>query len=178
MLVGADDDVGLALGLGQRDRADLALEEAVLVGLGVFLLRAEREDIALLAAELIVAGQVVGGLRHGVGAEQALDLGVGEARAERGIEHLEVLAEGLLGLADHERRPRHALDAAGDAHVGLAAGDGMRRADQRVEARAAQPVVHGAGRLDRQTRQQQRVAGDVAAVLAGLARRSRPTRRR
>ena len=45
----------------------------------------------------------------------------------------------------------------------------MRRADQRIEARAAQPVVHGARRLDRQARQQQRVAGDVAAVLAGLA---------
>ena len=95
--------------------------------------------------------------------------GIGEARAEGGVEHLEVLGEGLLGLADHERRARHALDAAGDAHVGLAAGDGVRRADQRVEARAAQPVVHGAGRLDRQARQQQRVAGDVAAVLAGLA---------
>ncbi len=39
---------------------------------------------------------------------------------------------------------------------------------QRVEARAAQPVVHGAWGLDRQPRQQQRVARHVAAVLAGL----------
>ena len=98
----------------------------------------------------------------------ALDLRIGEAGAERGIEHLEVLAEGLLGLADDERRARHALDAAGDAHVGLAAGDGVRSADERIEARAAQPVVHGAWRLDRQAGQQQRVTGDVAAVLAGL----------
>ena len=135
---------------------------------GIFRLGAERELVAVLARELIVARQVVGRLRHGVGAEQALDLGVGKARAEGRIEHLEVLAEGLLGLADHERRPRHALDAAGDADVGLAAGDGVRGRGERVEPRSAQTIVHRAGSLDRQARQQQRVAGDIAAVLAGL----------
>ena len=61
-------------------------KNAVRLGGGVFALRGRGEGIGLLAGDLVVARQIVGGLRHRVGAEPALDLGVREARADRRIE--------------------------------------------------------------------------------------------
>src|SRR5690606_6639586 len=137
MLVDGNDDVGLAAAALDRDGMELAGEEAVLVAGSVLLLRGEGEGVAVVTRKLIVASQIVGRLRHGFATELLLDRRVREARAEGRIEHLEILAKGVLGLADDKRRARHALDAARDDDIGLAAGDRMGRADDGVQARAA-----------------------------------------
>src|SRR4029077_4433934 len=105
------------------DRDNLVGIEAVGLGGGVFALRARGEDIGLLAGDLVVAREVVGGLRHRVGAVAALDLRVRGARPDRRVDPPRVAAERGLALAHYKRRAAHALDPAGDEHIALAAGD-------------------------------------------------------
>ncbi len=93
---------------------------------------------------------------------------VHEAPADRRVVDLGLAREGALGLAHHERRARHQLDAAGDHHLGLAGLDGAGRLADRVEPRAAQAVDRRAGDVVRQPREQGGHARDVAVVLAGL----------
>src|SRR6516162_182707 len=150
------------------DRKDLALEEAVGLGRSIFALRGFGENIAGLARDLVVARQVVGGLRHRVGAELALDLRVREARADRRIIDAAVAAERGLGLVHDKRRAAHAFDTARDHDLALAAGDRLRCHDDRIEAAAAVALQNRAGDLDRQARQQPGVPPDAAAVFARL----------
>jgi hypothetical protein len=94
---------------------------------------------------------------------------VREAPAQGAVGHGRHAArEGALGLEHHQRRTRHALDAAGDEQLALAAPDGLGGRVDGLESRAAQPVDGLAGHADGQAGQQQRHAGDVAIVLAGL----------
>ena len=61
---------------------DLTFEKAVGLRLGVFLLRGVRKGIAIVAVQLMVAGEIVGGGRHGVIAKGFFDLRIGEAGAD------------------------------------------------------------------------------------------------
>ena len=150
------------------DRDDLVGVEAIGLGGGVYALRSGGEDIGRFAGDLVIARQVVGGFRHRVGAVAGLDLRVREARADRRVEDTRVAAERGLGLAHDKRRAAHALDAAGDEHIALAAGDRLRRHRDRVQAGAAIALQHRARDLDRQSGDQRSVARHAAAVLAGL----------
>ena len=76
--------------------------------------------------------------------------------------------ESLRRLQRHERRARHALDAAGDDEVGLAGADASGRVVHRFEATSAE-AVHGDARYGfGESREERRHATDVAVVLAGL----------
>ena len=153
---------------GSVDGMNLALVEALGLGLGVFLLRGERELVGLLARDAEVLRHVVAGLGHRVVAELLHHFRVGEARADGGVEHLHFAAERRVGLAHDVRRAAHALDAAGDVEVAFAAGDGARRVDHRLQAARAQAVDGDARRGRRQAGEQRGEARDVAAVLARL----------
>src|SRR5262249_30546142 len=158
--------------LGDRDRAgaaardldgqDLAGEEPGRLAGRVFLLRSRGKYVAGFARDLIVPRQIVGRLRHRIGAELALDLRVREACADRRIEDPAVAAERGLGLVDDEGGAAHALDAAGDKDLALAAGDGLRRDHDRIEPAAAIALQYGAGDPDRQTGEQSGMATDAA----------------
>ena len=150
------------------DRDDLAGEEPISFPGGVFRLRTGSERICLLAGDLVVTGEVVGGFRHRVGAVAAFDLGVREARADRRIENPHVAAVGAFRLRHDKGRPAHALDTAGDEHVALAAGDLLGGDRDRIEAAAAIALQHRAWHLDRQPGDQRGMARDAAAVLAAL----------
>jgi hypothetical protein len=76
--------------------------------------------------------------------------------------------EGAIGLGHDERRAAHALDAAGDDQIVVAAQDGAGGVADGFQARGAEPVDRHARHLDRIAGQQQGHAGDVAVVLAGL----------
>jgi len=67
------------------DRENLASKEAIGLGRGVIPLRGLGECVAGLARDLIIAGQVVGSLRHRIGTKLTLDLRVREAGADRRI---------------------------------------------------------------------------------------------
>src|ERR1051326_2379945 len=86
------------------NRDDLLGIEAVGLGGGVFALRRRGKDIGLLARDLVVAGEIVGGLRHRVGTVAGFDLRVREARADRRVENPGITAERRLGLAHDKRR--------------------------------------------------------------------------
>jgi hypothetical protein len=116
----------------------------------------------------VLGGDVLGGLGHRLDPVLLLDQRVHETPAERRVVQLGRPGKRALGLAEHERRPAHALDPAGDHQLRLARADRARSNPHRLHARAAQPVDRGARHARREPRQQRRHAGDVAVVLARL----------
>ena len=110
----------------------------------------------------MLGGDVLGGLGHRVHAEPRLDLRVDEPPAERRVRPRQIPREGRGRLAHHERRPRHALDAAGNDERGFAKRDGARARCDRFEARPAQ-TVHRRAR-----RRRSAVPPGASAILATL----------
>ena len=92
VLVGVEQPRLAAL-LRHLDRHDLGREEAGRVGGGPALLRAQREAVLVLAADPEVGGDVVGGLRHRIGAELRLQRRVDEPPADRGVVEPRVAGE-------------------------------------------------------------------------------------
>jgi hypothetical protein len=97
-----------------------------------------------LALDLVVGGDVLRRLRHGVDAVLFLHQLVDEAPADGGVVHGVVAAEGALGLGHDEGRAAHAFHAAGDHEAGFAGRDGACRGAHGVQAGAAQAVDGGA----------------------------------
>ena len=149
-------------------RLDLLGEEARGLRLRGALLRAERKRVLVLARDLVILGDVLGRLRHGVDAVLLLHQRIDEAPADGGVLDRGAPLERLLRLAHHERRARHRLDAAGDGEVDLARADALRGEAHRVQSRRAEPIDGDARHRVRQAREQQRHPRDVAVVLAGL----------
>ena len=166
MLVLLDDHLGLAL--LHADLDDLTLEEAAVLGSLAAALAAIGEGVLVGAADLVLGGDVLGGLAHRVDAVGGLHARIDEAPAQHRVLELHRAVEGALGLAHHVGRAGHALDTAGDHQIGLAQLHGASGVAGRFEARAAQAVHGSAGHLDRQAGQQARHARDVAIVLTGL----------
>ena len=121
-----------------------------------------------LRRDLVVLGDVLGRLRHRVDAVLLLHQRIDEAPADGGVLDLGAALERLLRLAHDERRARHPLDAAGDHEVGLAGADRPRRRPTASSPDAHSRLTVMPGIDVRQAGQQQRHAGDVAVVLAGL----------
>lgn len=167
VLVPLDRDADAALAR-HCDRRDLAREEAGVLGRLGPQLRPQRESVLVGPGDAELRGNVLGRLGHGIRAVGGLHGTVDEAPADGGVEQLGPTGKSLGGLALHERRAAHALDAAGDHEVGVAAGDRPGRRGDGVEAGSAEPVHRAARHRDRQPRQQSRHAGDIAVVLAGL----------
>ena len=152
----------------RRDRHDLFGEIAGGDSLAGALLRAQREGVLIGARDLEFLGDVLAGLGHRVDAVLRFEHRIDEAPAERGVVDFRRAGECLAGLAHDEGRARHRFDAARDGEVHFAAADGARGVADRIEPGGAQPVDSDAGDFVGQAGQQQRHAGDIAVVLAGL----------
>ena len=167
MLVLLDDD-RLALSPRDRHRRYLLRQPSVRLRLRRLLLRAEREGILVLAADVVVLGDVLAGLRHGIDAVELAHERIDEPPADGRVVDFRLAGKGGLRLRHHEGRPRHAFRTAGDRQLGLPRADRARRLQDRVHAGTAQAVDRVAGDARRQAREQQRHAADIAVVLAGL----------
>ena len=109
------------------------LERTGVGGLRRFLMAAQGELVLLTPADLVFAGQVLGGQAHLLG---------GDAVAE-----LETRAEVKAGL---HRDVLHVLDAARDLHIVHAGHDALGRLVDRLEAGAAQAIDGGRRHFDRE----------------------------
>ena len=150
---------GSPLRCGMLDRDDLGGEPAIVLRRGRLVLAAHGESVLILAAYLPFLRDVLGRGRHRVVAISVLHLRVDEAPADRRVVHLGVAVEGARRLGHDEGRAAHALRAAGDHHVGLAAADDPRRHRHRVHARAAQAVEGHPARSVGQAGEQRRPFG-------------------
>ncbi len=169
MLV-ARDDQRIAFLLRNRDRDDFLGERAVLLRTRSLLLAAQREQILIGAADVVVDRDVLGRLRHRIDAIQLFHQRIDEAPADRRIVDVGLARECARGLAHHERRACHALDAARDHQARLPGLDRARSSADRIHPGAAQAVQRRAGHVGRQPREQRGHARDVAVVLTGLVR--------
>ena len=181
-VVGADDGA-----VGQRDRDDLALEEAALDGLLGAVLAAHAPVVLVLAAD---AGEAARRSRRS-GPSRCRRRGCCRRRAGRATRRRPRTAatvrscassnSGVLavrravGSADAE--PRHRLHARGDEHVALAGLDRVERHPGGLQRRRAVPVDGGAGQEVVAEFDGHR-AGDVVAGLAGGLARSPSSGRR
>ena len=163
----------VVLELGHRH--ELVGEAARLVRLGPAPLRAQRERVLVLARDAPPLGHVLARLPHRLARVALLVARVDEAPAERRVVERAVAA-GVrrVGLRGHERRPRHRLDAARDEEVAVAGDHGVAGADDRRQARRAEPVDGDAADRLGQAGEQRGKAGHVAVVLAGLVRAAEP----
>ena len=167
MFVFIDDD-RIALLLRNGDRGDFGIEVAGLLRRDSLVLARHGHLVLVFAADLVVGGNVLGGLGHRVDAVLGLHPGVDEAPADGGVLDGVDPAEGAVGLGDDERGAAHGLDSAGDHQTGFTGLDGARRGAERVEPGAAQAVDGRSGNVERQAGEQQGHARDVAVVFAGL----------
>jgi hypothetical protein len=167
-LVGGEAQRVLTFGLGDVDRDDLVVEPAIVLGGGGLLVAGEGPGVLIGAADVVAAGDVLGGDAERVDAVQALHRGVDHAPAEGGVEELGVAGEGLAGLGHDEGGAGHALDAASDVDLALADHDRLGGLEDGLHARAAQAVDGDAGDLNGDAGEEEGHAGDVAVVLAGL----------
>ncbi len=153
------------------DRHDFITEAPRVDGGDGAAMAFRREGVLVGPRDVIFLGDVFGGLAHAIGVIHLGQLRIDEAPAQRRILQLHLATrERRLRLAQHERRPRHAFDAASQPYLALACLDGMRSGVDRLQARAAEPVHRLPGDRRWQPGQQQRHAGDVAIILARLVR--------
>src|SRR5690606_32743208 len=118
---------------GHGDRDDLAGEEARGLRRRGALVAARGTGALVGARTAMFAGDVLAGLRHGLGAVQRLQARIDEAPAHGGVFHLLAAVECGLGLADHERRSGQRLDPAGDREREVAAADATRSLAHRLQ---------------------------------------------
>ena len=180
---GAEGGLQLGQALGRRvgprmlvdrhlaDGDQLVCEAAGCLRLGPALLRAQRERVLVLAADVVALGHVLARLAHALEREHRLHRRIGEAPAERGVVERAVAArECALGLGGHERRAAHRLDSTGHEEVAVAREHGVAGGRDGREPRRAEAVQRHARDGLRQAGQQRAHARDVAVVLAGLVR--------
>ncbi|EDT37272.1 hypothetical protein BamMEX5DRAFT_6952 [Burkholderia ambifaria MEX-5] len=160
----------IAFLLRNRDRHDFLGERAVLLRTCSLLLAAQREQILVGAADVVVDRDVLGRLGHRVHAMQLFHQRIDETPADRRIVDVGLARERAGGLAHHERRARHAFDATGHHQRGLARLDRARGHAHRIHPGTAQAVDRRTRHALRQAREQRGHARDVAVVLAGLVR--------
>ncbi len=157
ILVGIDDDVAL---LGRNlHRHDLVLEAAALLRRLGLLLRADRELVLLLAGDLPLLGDVLGGVAHVVAVE-----GVPQAVLDHGIDEFE--RAHLLAVAQMRgvRRHAHGFLTAGDDDVGISVQDRLIAERDRAQTGAAE-LVHAPRRdLDRNARRDRSLSRGILSL--------------
>jgi hypothetical protein len=160
VLVGIDHHVALA---GRdRDRHDLVLEAAGLLGRLGLVLGGHREAVLLLPGDLPFLGDVLGGRAHVVAVE-----GVPQAVLDHRVDELHVAH---LGAAAHMGRvggERHRFLAARHDDAGIAVGDLLHRDRDGAQPRAADLVEAPGGLVVRDPRVDRRLPGRVLPLRGG-----------
>ena len=167
MFVAVDDHV-IAFPLRDGDGGDFLGKEALFIRLGPALLATRGESVLVFARHVMVGGDVVGCLGHGIHAELRLHFGIHKAPADGGVIDGVVAGKGGFGLGHDERCTRHALDATGDGQIHVAGADRPGGGTDGIHAAGAEPVDRGPRDIDRQACQQSGHARDVAVVFARL----------
>ncbi len=122
-----------------------------------------RELIGGLPADAVLAAEVL----RGVGHAQAV-VRIDERDPEVVLELLLAEREAPARAADHVRGHRHVLGAAGEDEVRLAELDLLRAKQDRLQARAAEPVDREGGGLLRHAGREADVPREVHGVAARL----------
>src|ERR1700761_1779687 len=133
IFVVADDNVALA-GL-DGDRDDLVLEPAGLLRRLGLVLRVDGEFVLLRAGDLVLPGDVLGGVAHVVAVE-----GIPQAVLDHGVDELEVAHLDAATQILRVRRHAHGFLPAGDDDVGIAVEQRLIAQRDRAQARAAELV--------------------------------------
>ena len=150
LVPGADAAVALHRAVAGRDRNHLAGVLAVVPGGGGAGVARDRQRLLLLARDLVLAGEVLGGLAHGHVGALALLVEVGVGRRVK---------------AAHGHAA-HGFDAGADERLAGIHADRTGSDVDRLHRRAAEAVDGGAGDRDRQVRDERHDAAQVEALLA------------
>ena len=155
-----DDDVALA----GRDREgdDLVLELAGLLAASALFCEATRERVLLVAGDLPLGGDVLGGRAHVVAVE-----GVEQAVLQHGVDELHVAHLGAAAQVRGVLRHRHRFLAARDDDRGVAIGDLLHAERDGAQARAAELVEAPGGGFLRDAGLHGGLAGRVLALAGG-----------
>ncbi len=145
------------------DGGDLAVETPLAARRLATVLRFEGVGVLLLAGDVVLAGQGLGGAPHQLVAHR-IEVTVDDVRVVQGsVAHTQAPAG-----VQQERHAAHRLHPAGQHDAGLAAGDGAGGVEHGLHPRQA-GLVDGEGRaLDREPRGDGHLARRIRAV-AGLA---------
>jgi hypothetical protein len=158
------DGRGRAFGAGNLDRNDLFGEVAVGLRCQRALLTCQRELVAGFARDRILLGKILGGDRH-----RRIAVRVGQCRPERIFELSALPERKALARAAHDvRRLAHILAAAGQRVGSGPQRERLRGRENRLQARAAEPVEGEGRNVDRQSSAQAHVTGKIDRVGAGL----------
>ena len=142
---------------------DLFAEPAGLLRGGGALLALESKRVLLLARDVVLARQVVRGLRHVQAAVRV------EQRDHERVFHRRLAeAEALARAADDVRRLRHVLHAAGEHRLRFAQLDLLGGADDRLDAGAAEAVQREGRNLFGHAGLESDVTRSVDGVARGL----------
>jgi hypothetical protein len=152
-----------ALARLQFDRQDLLLEVAFLDGIDGAAVALHRKFVLLRARNIPFRGDVLGGDAHVHRIER-----VGE-RAHHHVDRAAVPHALAPAQGRHQvAAAAHRFRAAGKRDVGVAEQDGLRRADDRLHAAAAQAVQGHRRRAVRQARVDHRHARQVHVLGLGM----------
>ena len=139
-----------------------SLKRPALIAASALFCERDRERVLLLARDLILLGDVLGGVAHVVAVER-----VPQAVLDHGVDELEIahlLAGAQVGGV---RRLAHALLAAGDHDPAVALPDRLKAERHRAQARAAQLVDAPGRHLDRDAGVDRGLARRVLALAGG-----------
>ncbi len=156
----ADDDVALA-GL-DGDRDDLVLEPAGLLrGLGL-VLRCDSELVLLGTGDLILPGDVLGGVTHVIAVE-----GVPQAVLDHGVDELDRAHFGAAAQILRMRGHAHGFLAAGDDDFGIAVEQRLIAERDRAQAGTAKLVDAPGRAFNRNAGGDRGLAGRVLTLRCG-----------
>ncbi|GIX21159.1 MAG: hypothetical protein KatS3mg120_2835 [Erythrobacter sp.] len=164
------EDHRLALAARDRHRHELFGKAAFGPGARGVLVAAHGIGIGRLAGDAVILGEVLGGLDHPGDDAEACDRlahqpPAGEPVVQRHLAHPHPAAQIGGVVLDI----RHALDPAGDHHVGGAGGHHHRRGGDRLHARAAAPIELEARHLERQAGRQPAPVPDRGGLAIAIA---------
>ena len=159
---------GVAFLLRNFNADDFLSQRAVALRASRFLLARQSKGVLIRAAYAELDGHVFRGLRHRIDAVLTFHQRIDETPADGRVVNIGLPRKCAGGLAHHERRARHAFDAACNHQPRFACLDGARCGADRVHTRAAQTVDGCARRSRGQAGQQSRHASHVTVVVTGL----------
>ena len=127
------------------------------------LLAAQRVSVGVFARNSVLLGQFLRRQRH-----RRAAIGVRQTHHQRIFQRAAAKLQTVTQPANHKRRLRHVLHAAGQHHVRFTKQQPLRRLRDRFNPRAAQPVHRHCGRFDFQPSFQAHVPRAINRVAARL----------